>query len=78
MEVSFQYFRDDNGQWRWRMRAANGKKIAECGEGYHNRQACEHGLSLVVRGARTATVIGEDGVSLGRADKLFPPLHDGM
>lgn len=34
------------GQWRWRLRAANGEAIAS-GESYHNKQDCLHAIDLI-------------------------------
>lgn len=42
-----------SGQWRWRLRALNGKIIAVSGEAYHNRTDCLHAIELV-REATTA------------------------
>ena len=39
--------RDVTGQWRWRLRAANHRIIAESGESYHNRADCEAAINLV-------------------------------
>ncbi|MCG9915440.1 MAG: DUF1508 domain-containing protein [Phenylobacterium sp.] len=39
-------YKDVQGYWRWTLYAANGQKIANCGEGYFNRADCEHGLNL--------------------------------
>ena len=36
-------------QWRWRIRAANGRIIANGGEGYANRADLEAALDLVRR-----------------------------
>ncbi len=44
---SFLLFRDANKQFRWRCEAANGKIIANCGEGYHNLADCEYALGLL-------------------------------
>ncbi|MEQ9448484.1 MAG: DUF1508 domain-containing protein [Rhodospirillaceae bacterium] len=40
-------YRDANNQWRWTLYAANGRKIANSGEGYFNRDDCVHGINLV-------------------------------
>jgi len=40
-------YRDQSNQWRWTFFAANGRKIANCGEGYFNRDDCVHGINLV-------------------------------
>jgi uncharacterized protein YegP (UPF0339 family) len=34
-------------QWRWRLRAANGRIVAESGESYHNRSDCLAAITLV-------------------------------
>lgn len=38
--MSVEIYRDDLGEWRWRKRAANGKVIADSGEGYRNFDDC--------------------------------------
>lgn len=45
-------------QWRWRLRAANGRIIADSGEGYNNRADALHGIELVREAGRTAAVKG--------------------
>lgn len=34
-------------QWRWTLFAANNKRIADSGEGYHNKNDCLHAIGLV-------------------------------
>ncbi len=34
-------FQDKAGEWRWNVRAANGRIIADSGEGYKRRHAAE-------------------------------------
>jgi uncharacterized protein YegP (UPF0339 family) len=43
----FYVYRDVQGQWRWTLYAANHRKLANCGEGYHNKADCLHDLNLV-------------------------------
>lgn len=45
--MEYRIFRDLNYQWRWRLVAANGKILANCGEGYHNKSDCLHDIGLV-------------------------------
>ncbi|WP_374440870.1 YegP family protein [Stella sp.] len=45
--MHFEIYRDTGGEWRWRLVAANGKQIANGGEGYVNRADCENGIRLV-------------------------------
>lgn len=41
-----QVFRDRAGEWRWRIRAANGRVIADSGESYHHKADAIDGLTL--------------------------------
>src|SRR5262245_32932849 len=45
--LSFQVYRDAKGEWRWRLVAANGKRIAGSGEGYKTKAACMAAIELV-------------------------------
>lgn len=44
---TFEVFKDARDEWRWRLRAANNKIIANSGEGYKHRAGCLHGIALV-------------------------------
>ena len=44
---SYLIYLDANGQYRWKIEAANGKIIANSGEGYHNYADCDHAIGLV-------------------------------
>ena len=41
-----EFFRDNKDEWRWRVRAANNKIVAESGEGYFRRVDAERGLKV--------------------------------
>lgn len=41
-------YRDSSGEWRWRIKAANGRTLADSGEGY-KRMMDAHRASDVVR-----------------------------
>ena len=43
------------GQWRWRLKAANHKIVADSAEGYHNEADANHGINLV-KGSSSAPV----------------------
>lgn len=45
--MTYYLYKDATGQWRWYLQAANGKKIANAGEGYYNQQDCIHAIGLV-------------------------------
>ena len=45
--VYYEVYKDTNGEWRWRLWAANNKVIADSGEGYANRTDCLSAIELV-------------------------------
>ena len=56
--MRFVLYRDPAGDWRWRLRALNGRMVADSGEGYRNRLDCRHAIALV-QGAGEAEVVEE-------------------
>ena len=42
-----EFYQDENGEWRWHVKAANNRIIADSGEGYKNYADCVHGFSLL-------------------------------
>lgn len=48
---------DVNRQWRWTLYAANGRKIANSGEGYLNQNDCVAGINLVASTGHNPTPI---------------------
>jgi uncharacterized protein len=56
--AEFEIYRDqDNGDFRWRIRANNGEIIADSGDGYNDKDDCEHGIDLVKSQAPDAQVL---------------------
>ena len=54
--MTFEIYKDDENDWRWRLRHnSNGKIIADSGEGYENRSDCMHGIDLV-KGSSNAQI----------------------
>ena len=45
--AAFHVYKDSAGEWRWSLKAANGRVIADSGEGYHDRGGCIHSIELV-------------------------------
>lgn len=45
--MKFELYKDAKGEWRWRLKASNGKIVADSAESYVNKSDCEHGISLV-------------------------------
>lgn len=54
--ATFRIFRDNAGEWRWRLVAANGNIIADSGEGYASKQGVRRGIESVKRNAPQADV----------------------
>lgn len=48
-------YKDASGYWRWRLRAANNRIIADSGESYVNKSDCLHAINLV-KGSSVAPV----------------------
>ena len=46
------FYRDRNKQWRWRITAANGRKLANSGEGYRRLCDCRAALDIVTLDVR--------------------------
>jgi uncharacterized protein YegP (UPF0339 family) len=53
--MTFEVFRNRKKEWRWRLRAANGRIIANSGESYRRRIDCSDAIELV-RNSRFAKV----------------------
>ncbi len=47
MAAEFELYKDNAGEFRWRLQAANNEIIADSSEGYVNKADCEHGIELV-------------------------------
>ena len=45
--MAYYIYKDQAGQWRWYLQAANHRKIANSGEGYFNRADCLAAVNLV-------------------------------
>jgi uncharacterized protein YegP (UPF0339 family) len=54
-EMKYKVYKDKAGEWRWRLVAANGRTVADSGEGYHNKADCLAGIELV-KGSKNAPV----------------------
>jgi uncharacterized protein YegP (UPF0339 family) len=61
--ATFEVFKDVKKEFRWRLKASNGKIIADSGEGYVAKADCEHGIELVKKEAPAAKVEDKSGKS---------------
>lgn len=41
-----EYYRGAKKEWRWRVRARNGRIVSESSEGYRRFRSCQNGLAL--------------------------------
>lgn len=37
--MKFTLYKDKAGEWRWNLKASNGRIVADCGEGYKRRSS---------------------------------------
>jgi len=44
MADQFNIYEDKAGKWRWRYIADDGNIMADSGQGYDNKDDCEHGI----------------------------------
>lgn len=59
-----QTYQDSKGEWRWRLRASNGRIIAEGGEGYKTKQGITRAVDTVVEAFSRCEIEGDgDSVS---------------
>ncbi len=52
----FEYYKDAKGEWRWRLKASNGRIVAS-GEGYKTRAGVLNGIAAHRRAAATAKLV---------------------
>lgn len=58
MSAKFEIYKDKAGEFRFRLKAANGEIIASS-EGYSSKQACENGIDSVKSNAGTAEIVDQ-------------------
>ena len=56
-EPVFDVYKDKSGEYRWRLKAANGQVIATGGEGYKEKKSCEDGIASVKKNAPVAKIV---------------------
>jgi uncharacterized protein len=56
MAAMFEVYQDKAGEYRWRLKSANGQVVATGGEGYTSRDGAENGIAAVKRDAPAAPV----------------------
>lgn len=66
--AQFELYRDNRKEYRWRLKAANGRIMADSGEGYVNKSDCESAIRWVQANASGATV---DDQTVARAASAY-------
>jgi uncharacterized protein YegP (UPF0339 family) len=49
-KLKFEVYQDRGGEFRWRLKAANGEILATPGQGYKDKADAKHGIDLVRKG----------------------------
>ena len=47
--MKFEIYQDVRGEWRWRIKATNGRIVGDSGEGYKNKQDCIDMIKKIVQ-----------------------------
>lgn len=58
MAGKFEIYKDKAGEFRFRLKAANGETIASS-EGYSSKAACESGIESVKKNASDAEIVDQ-------------------
>lgn len=53
----FETFQDARNEFRWRLKASNGRVVAESSESYKNKADCEAAIERIRQGAAKAPVV---------------------
>jgi uncharacterized protein len=53
--MTYYYYKDSKGEWRWRLKTSNGRILADSGEGYKKEQECLDDIDRV-KASKDATV----------------------
>lgn len=55
--MKFVIYKDARGEWRWRLKSANNRIVADSGEGYETRHGAERACDTVRRGVQPTTLV---------------------
>lgn len=56
MTAKIELYKDKNGEFRWRLHAANGEEFACSGEGYTSKESAKAGIEAVKKNVPTAII----------------------
>ena len=63
MPGKFEIYTDKAGEYRWRLKATNGRQIADSGEGYKTKASLMTGIASVRKNAPDASEIDLDAAA---------------
>ena len=69
MAGKFEVYQDKAGEYRWRLKASNGRQIASSGEGYKEHRDCLKGIASIQKNAPDAKIVEEGDKSPVTAPK---------
>ena len=62
--MHYEVYKDQRGEWRWTLYAANGNKIANSGEGYEHKQHCLHMIDQMKASSQAEVkIIGDTAIA---------------
>jgi hypothetical protein len=56
MAAEFEVYKDNAGEYRWRLQANNNEIVADSNEGYTSKASCLHGIEVVRQIAGSAPI----------------------
>jgi uncharacterized protein len=65
MPMEYHLYKDNGGQYRWRLLADNNRRIADSGESYFNKSDCLSGIALV-KGSAAAPIKRPNAIGAGK------------
>jgi uncharacterized protein YegP (UPF0339 family) len=54
--LTFEMYKDNAGEFRWRLKSANGQVIGSSGQGYKAKADCKHAIEVIQKGAADAKI----------------------
>ena len=55
--MKFYIYLDKKNLWRWRLKARNGRTVAESGQGYKRKASCFNGIFIVKSDGSWADIV---------------------
>lgn len=76
--AKFEIFRDVRGEYRWRLRSANGQIFAIGGEGFKSKSGAENGIAAVKRDAADAAIVDNSESPVAHGVMASSRMEPGM